>query len=115
MGESPCKEEGMFCGGSCGGSIKVAIDIANEAEENGEEAMVVAVLPDAGNPYLSKFYNDDWLRENGWEPDEWDDHTFSKAFSKSAIRSSGSSIPTESLTRPSSNPLAKRSSRGTSA
>ena len=43
------------------------------------------------------------------------DHTFSKAFSKSAIRSSGSSIPTESLTRPSSNPLAKRSSRGTSA
>ena len=66
------RREGMFCGGSCGGSIKVAIDIANEAEENGEEAMVVAVLPDAGNPYLSKFYNDDWLRENGWEPDEWE-------------------------------------------
>ena len=66
------RREGMFGGGSCGGSIKVAIDIANEAEENGEEAMVVAVLPDAGNPYLSKFYNDDWLRENGWEPDEWE-------------------------------------------
>ena len=46
-------------------------DIVGE-EENGEEAMVVAVLPDAGNPYLSKFYNDDWLRENGWEPDEWE-------------------------------------------
>ena len=66
------RKEGMFCGGSCGGSIKVAIDIAKEAEENGEDAMVVAVLPDAGNPYLSKFYNDDWLREIGWEPDDWE-------------------------------------------
>ena len=95
-------------------SIKVAIDIANEAEENGEEAWwsqfyQMPVI------HIFVFYNDDWLRENGWEPDEWTDHTFSKAFSKSAIRSSGSSIPTESLTRPSSNPLAKRSSRGTSA
>ncbi len=62
----------MFCGGSCGGSIKVAIDIARSAEEKGEDAMVVAILPDAGNPYLSKFYNDDWLRENGWDPEEWD-------------------------------------------
>jgi cystathionine beta-synthase len=66
------RREGMFCGGSCGGSIKVAIDIAKKAEENGEDAMVVAVLPDSGNPYLSKFYNDDWLRENGWEPDDWE-------------------------------------------
>jgi cystathionine beta-synthase len=66
------RKEGMFCGGSCGGSIKVAIEIAKKAEEDGENAMVVAVLPDAGNPYLSKFYNDDWLRENGWEPDDWE-------------------------------------------
>jgi len=66
------RKEGMFCGGSCGGSIKVAIEIAKKAEEDGESAMVVAVLPDAGNPYLSKFYNDDWLRENGWEPDDWE-------------------------------------------
>ena len=55
-----------------GGSIKVAIEIAKRAEENGEDAMVVAILPDSGNPYLSKFYNDDWLRENGWDPEEWD-------------------------------------------
>jgi len=50
----------------------VAIDIAREADKRGEEAMVVAILPDSGNPYLSKFYNDDWLRENGWEPDDWE-------------------------------------------
>jgi len=66
------KKEGMFCGGSCGGSIKVALDVARRAEEKGETAMVVAILPDAGNPYLSKFYNDEWLRENGWDPEKWD-------------------------------------------
>ena len=66
------RREGMFCGGSCGGAIKVAIEIANRAEENGEMAMVVAILPDSGNPYLSKFYNDEWLKENGWNPEDWE-------------------------------------------
>ena len=66
----------MFCGGSCGGSIKVAIDIANEAEENGEEAMVVAVLPDAGNPYLSKFYTTTGLERTVGNQTNGNDHTF---------------------------------------
>jgi len=80
VGDSECfqwarslaRREGMFCGGSCGGAIKVALDIAKECESAGEEAMIVVILPDAGNPYLSKFYNDDWLRENGWEPNDWE-------------------------------------------
>ncbi|HJM17967.1 MAG TPA: cysteine synthase family protein [Candidatus Thalassarchaeaceae archaeon] len=68
---SLARSEGMFCGGSCGGAIKVALEIAKECDSVGQEAMVVVILPDAGNPYLSKFYNDDWLRENGWEPENW--------------------------------------------
>jgi len=66
------RQEGMFCGGSCGGAIKVAIEIAERAEAAGEVAVVVAILPDAGNPYLSKFYNDDWLLDNGWDPKDWE-------------------------------------------
>ena len=66
------KREGMFCGGSCGGAIKVALDIAEQAEATGVEAMIVVILPDAGNPYLSKFYNDEWLLENGWDPKDWE-------------------------------------------
>jgi len=46
--------------------------MAEEADERGEAAFLVVILPDAGNPYLSKFYNDDWLRENGFNPDEWE-------------------------------------------
>jgi hypothetical protein len=34
--------------------------------------MIVVILPDAGNPYLSKFYNDEWLVENGWDPQDWE-------------------------------------------
>ncbi len=66
------RQEGMFCGGSCGGAIKVALEIAETAEAAGEVAMVVAILPDAGNPYLSKFYSDDWLLDNGWDPKDWE-------------------------------------------
>ena len=50
----------------------MALDVAESAEEEGRAAMVVAILHDAGNPYLSKFYNDDWLRENGWNPESWE-------------------------------------------
>ena len=41
-------------------------------EAAGEAAMIVVILPDAGNPYLSKFYNDEWLVENGWDPQDWE-------------------------------------------
>jgi cystathionine beta-synthase len=32
----------------------------------------VVILPDAGNPYLGKVYNDDWLRDNGFDVDGWE-------------------------------------------
>jgi cystathionine beta-synthase len=66
------KREGMFCGGSCGGAIKVALDIAERSDAAGEAAMIVVILPDAGNSYLSKFYDDEWLLENGWDPKDWE-------------------------------------------
>jgi len=65
------RREGMFCGGSCGGAIKIALDIAKEIDQSGKEAMIVVILPDSGNPYLSKFYDDDWIRSNGWDPENW--------------------------------------------
>ena len=65
------RNEGLFCGGSAGGAIFVSLQLAEEADARGEKAKIVVILPDAGNPYLSKLYNDDWLRENGFEPDGW--------------------------------------------
>jgi cystathionine beta-synthase len=35
------------------------------ASEGGHEAVVVVLLPDGGRNYLSKLYNDEWMRVNG--------------------------------------------------
>src|SRR5438093_3275238 len=56
------KEEGLFCGGSTGVNIVSALDVARRVDD--PNALVVTVLADTGERYLSKVYNDEWLREN---------------------------------------------------
>jgi cystathionine beta-synthase len=55
------REEGIFVGGSAGTAMFGALRVAERMKEN--EVMVV-LLPDTGERYLSKMYNDDWMREN---------------------------------------------------
>jgi cystathionine beta-synthase len=57
------KMEGLFTGGSGGGCISAALRLAREL---GPEAFIVAFLPDTGMRYLSKVYNDEWMRERGY-------------------------------------------------
>lgn len=56
------REEGLFVGGSAGLIVTVATRVARQV--NDPDAMVVCVLPDTGERYLSKVYNDEWLKEN---------------------------------------------------
>ena len=56
------REEGLFVGGSSGLITHVALKIARAIDD--PEAMVVAFLCDTGERYLSKLYNDEWMREN---------------------------------------------------
>lgn len=56
------REEGLFVGGSSGLIVQVAIEIAREVAD--PDALVVCILCDTGERYLSKVYNDEWLREN---------------------------------------------------
>ena len=56
------REEGLFVGGSSGLIVTVATRLAHEL--NDQNALIVAVLPDTGERYLSKVYNDEWLREH---------------------------------------------------
>lgn len=56
------REEGLFAGGSSGLSTHVAIQVARRV--NNPDAFVVTVLSDTGERYLSKVYNDEWMREN---------------------------------------------------
>ncbi len=56
------REEGLFVGGSSGLITHVALHVARRADD--PNALVVAALPDTGERYLSKLYNDEWMREN---------------------------------------------------
>ena len=56
------REEGLFVGGSAGLITHVALQVAREVDD--PEALVVTFLCDTGERYLSKLYNDEWMREN---------------------------------------------------
>jgi cystathionine beta-synthase len=58
-------EEGLLVGGSCGLAVHAAVVVAAEF---GPDATVVVLLPDGGRGYLSKVYNDNWMREYGFLP-----------------------------------------------
>ncbi|MEM9065630.1 MAG: pyridoxal-phosphate dependent enzyme [Planctomycetota bacterium] len=60
------KEEGLFCGGSSGGIVHGAMRVAKEL---GPGKTVVAVLPDSGGRYLSKYLSDDWMKLYGFGDD----------------------------------------------
>ncbi len=62
------REEGLFVGGSAGLIAHVALQVARDVDD--PDAMVVSFLCDTGERYLSKLYNDEWMRENQMlEPD----------------------------------------------
>ena len=53
--------EGIFAGGSSGAVLHVALKCAEKLTEND---IVVILVADSGTRYLSKIYNDNWMREN---------------------------------------------------
>lgn len=64
------REEGIFCGGSSGAAVWGAICYAREHQLS-QEDVVVVILPDTGARYLSKVFDDDWMRENGFLEPSW--------------------------------------------
>jgi cystathionine beta-synthase len=62
------REEGLFVGGSAGLITHAALQLARRLDD--PDACVVSFLCDTGERYLSKLYNDEWMRENQLlEPD----------------------------------------------
>ena len=55
------KLEGLMTGGSCGAAVCAGLEYAQKLSE---KDLMVILLPDTGMRYLSKIYNDEWMREN---------------------------------------------------
>jgi len=54
------RREGIFCGGSTGTNFAAALKVAKDLDESG---MVVFIVCDTGEHYLSKFHSDEWMKE----------------------------------------------------
>ena len=61
------RTEGLLVGGSSGTAAAAALRVAREA---GPDAVVVAILPDSGRAYLSKYHSDTWVRRQGFLDDD---------------------------------------------
>ena len=63
------REEGILSGGSCGTAVVAVLAEARrlmaEDPARARDAVMVVILPDSGRSYLSKIYNDEWMRTNG--------------------------------------------------
>jgi cystathionine beta-synthase len=66
------REEGIFSGGSSGSAVYGAVKYAQD-HNLGQDDLVVVLLPDTGARYLSKVFDDDWMRENGFLHRAWED------------------------------------------
>jgi cystathionine beta-synthase len=54
------RTEGIFCGGSTGTNFAAALKVAKDLDESG---LVVFIVCDTGEHYLSKFHSDEWMKE----------------------------------------------------
>jgi cystathionine beta-synthase len=61
-------QEGLFVGVSSGSAVCGALKYAKRFKE---KKRIIVLLPDSGNRYLSKVFDDDWMRENGFLEEGW--------------------------------------------
>jgi cystathionine beta-synthase len=59
--------EGLFVGGSGGAAVAGAIKYA---KQSGKKENILVLMPDAASKYISKIFNDEWMRENGFLEEE---------------------------------------------
>ncbi len=57
------REEGILAGGSAGSTVWAAMKVAERLPSG---ATVLALIPDSGRSYMSKFYDDNWMLEHGF-------------------------------------------------
>ncbi|KAI7881032.1 cystathionine beta-synthase [Lichtheimia hyalospora FSU 10163] len=73
------REEGILCGGSSGTAMSAAVQVAKGLSE-GQRCVVI--LPDSVRNYMTKFLNDDWMRQGGFTDEKFEEQSFEKKAQK---------------------------------
>jgi cystathionine beta-synthase len=79
------REEGLFIGVSCGAAMAGALRYV-EQRELGPDKLVVVLLPDSGSRYLSKVFDDNWMRENRFLESGWVETPISAVLERKGTR-----------------------------
>ena len=66
------RQEGMLCGGSSGSAVWAAVEMA---KKYGPDKRIVVILPDSVRNYMTKFLDDQWMRENRFTEARWETNT----------------------------------------
>jgi cystathionine beta-synthase len=62
------RQEGLLCGGSSGSAAWAAVELAKRV---GPDKRIVTILPDSVRNYMTKFLDDQWMKENGFTEARW--------------------------------------------
>jgi cystathionine beta-synthase len=63
------RQEGLLCGGSSGSAMWAALEVAKRV---GPGKRIVTVLPDSIRNYMTKFMDDQWMKEHGFTEASWE-------------------------------------------
>jgi len=63
MARRLARQEGLMAGGSAGTAVAGMMKVADRFKD---DDVIVVLLPDSGERYLTKIFNDDWMREYGF-------------------------------------------------
>ena len=66
------RQEGLLVGGSCGSAAWAAVEVARKY---GPDKRIVTLLSDSVRNYMTKFLDDQWMRENGFTDQTWETQT----------------------------------------
>ncbi|MBL8858761.1 MAG: cystathionine beta-synthase [Planctomycetes bacterium] len=66
------RQEGLLCGGSSGSAMWAALQVAKKL---GPKKRIVVILPDSIRNYMTKFMDDRWMKENGFNESQWETGT----------------------------------------
>lgn len=88
------REEGIFVGGSSGSAMAAALKYARNL---GPDRLVVVLFPDTGARYLSKIFNDAWMREHGFLEADWREMTLRELLQQKEIQGLIAARPEEPI------------------
>jgi cystathionine beta-synthase len=91
------REEGIFCGGSCGAAVAGTLKAIPDLGLTSKEDTVVTLLPDGGSRYLSKIFDDNWMRDNGFLNTDWSQGTVGDFSQALKLRPVVTAVPDETM------------------